>query len=159
MLWLVAIRLVACTQLLFFAAAYYIRKRGKCCVARAIVRGYENNTYAATAPDTPHLRICPYKGSVATVQIQMPFQAIVRSWTLLPSYAPGNTHELCHAQSLSLISYPPSLLLQLISFLTRAPSYLAVSLSFEVPDHHHSISHGTTNADSAGLTQSRFDAG
>ena len=33
---------------------------------------------------TPHLRICPYKGIVATVQIQMPFHAIVRSWTLLP---------------------------------------------------------------------------
>ena len=30
---------------------------------------------------TPHLRISPYKGSVATVQIQMPFHAIVRSWT------------------------------------------------------------------------------
>ena len=62
-----------------------LRKRVKCCAARAIVRGYENNTYAATAPGIPHLRICPYKGSVATVQIQMPFQAIVRSWTLLPS--------------------------------------------------------------------------
>ena len=81
--WLVAIRLVACTQLSFCSGV--LRKRGKCCVARAIVRGYENNTYAATTPDIPHLRICPYKGSVATVQIQMPFQAIVPSWTLLPS--------------------------------------------------------------------------
>ena len=26
---------------------------------------------------TPHLRISPYKGSVATVQIQMPFHAII----------------------------------------------------------------------------------
>ena len=79
--WLVAIRLVGCD---FFCSGV-LRKRGKCCAARAIVRGYENNTYAATAPDISHLRICPYKGSVATVQIQMPFQAIVRSWTLLPS--------------------------------------------------------------------------
>ena len=35
---------------------------------------------------TPHLRISRYKGSVATVQIQMPFHAIVRSWTLLPPF-------------------------------------------------------------------------
>ena len=28
---------------------------------------------------TPHLRISPYKGSVATVQIQMPFHAIAPS--------------------------------------------------------------------------------
>ena len=35
---------------------------------------------------TPHLRISPYKGSVATVQIQLPFHAIVRSWTLLPPF-------------------------------------------------------------------------
>ena len=29
---------------------------------------------------TPHLRISPYKGSVATVQIQMPFHAVGRSF-------------------------------------------------------------------------------
>ena len=81
--WLVAIRLVAHSCDFFCSGV--LRKRGKCCVARAIVRGYENNTYAATAPDIPRLRICPYKGSVATVEIQMPFQTIVRSWTLLPS--------------------------------------------------------------------------
>ena len=51
--WLVAIRLVGCD---FFCSGV-LRKRGKCCAARAIVRGYENNTYAATAPDIPHLRI------------------------------------------------------------------------------------------------------
>ena len=32
---------------------------------------YENNT-------------CPYKESVTVVQIQMPFYAVMRSWTLLP---------------------------------------------------------------------------
>ena len=32
------------------------------------------------------LRISPYKGSVATVQIEMSFHAIMRSWTLLPLF-------------------------------------------------------------------------
>ena len=44
---------------------------------------YENNTFHT---GHHHLRIGPYKGSVNSVQNQMPFHAIVQCWTLLPPF-------------------------------------------------------------------------
>ena len=44
---------------------------------------YANNTFFTRHH---HLRIGPYKGSVNSVQIQMPFHAIVQCWTLLPPF-------------------------------------------------------------------------
>ena len=35
---------------------------------------------------TPHLRIRPYKGSVATVQIQMPFRLIIPILIIVAEY-------------------------------------------------------------------------
>ena len=60
------------------APAPYIHARTPAYGAR-----YNANASNALAMKTtlmPHLRICPYKGSVATVQIQMPFQAIAKTW-------------------------------------------------------------------------------
>ena len=44
------------------------------------------STRASATRDIPHLSIAPYKEGVAIVQKQMPFRAILRSWTLLPSH-------------------------------------------------------------------------
>ena len=49
--------------------------------------GYENNTYVPLEND-------PFKESVAIVQNQMPFHAIVRSWMLLLFHAPDSA-ETC----------------------------------------------------------------
>ena len=42
-----------------------------------------------------HLRLRPYKGSVTTVQVQMPFHAVGRSF---PSYAPGSIYLLARGR-------------------------------------------------------------
>ena len=47
-----------------------------------------------------HLSLAPYKESVTIVQIQMPFYAAMRSWTLLPSYAPGLEYIGSHIKML-----------------------------------------------------------
>ena len=49
-------------------------------------RGVQRSALAIKTTLMPHLRISPYKGRVATVQIQMPFYAIVQSWTFLPPF-------------------------------------------------------------------------
>ena len=43
-------------------------------------RGAQRSALAMKTTLTPHLRISPYKGSVATVQIQIPFHAVGRSF-------------------------------------------------------------------------------
>ena len=44
------------------------------------------STRASAKREIPHLSIAPYKEGVAIVKKQMPFRAILRSWTLLPSH-------------------------------------------------------------------------
>ena len=44
------------------------------------MRGAQRSALAMKTTLTPHLRISPYKGSIATVQIQMPFHAVGRSF-------------------------------------------------------------------------------
>ena len=48
-------------------------------VAGAVLRSISRSALVMKTL-TPHLRISPYKGSVATVQIQMPFHAVGRSF-------------------------------------------------------------------------------
>ena len=44
------------------------------------------STRASATWEIPHSSIASYKEGVATAQMQMPFRAILRSWTLLPSH-------------------------------------------------------------------------
>ena len=73
-----------CTLVLFIFAA--ILKRG---IYREVV--LRNNVKpkskrASATREIPHLSNPPYKEDVVTVQMQIPFGAILRSWTLLPSH-------------------------------------------------------------------------